>query len=60
MTNFEVTNHLDRDEWDEDEYVEMGIVATIQHHKGKAEDDDENRDAIVVGNDVLIIEPTDE
>lgn len=50
----ELIEHIDRDEFDESEYVDYDLKADILHHENN--DGDGNRHAIVAGEDVFIIE----
>lgn len=53
----EVTETIDRDEWDAREYANYGVRAEVAHHaeNGKG---DTNKHAIILGETVILVEGT--
>lgn len=54
----EVVDHQDKDEWNDDEFIDMDLRAKILHSKGN-ENEGPNRHAIVMGEDVIVVETTE-
>jgi len=56
--NLEIAEHTDRDSFDDSEYLAKGIAATVKHHTENG--DGSSRHAILIGDDVIIVESTDD
>lgn len=51
-----VTDTLDRDDWDATEYVNYGVMAEVAHHTDNGRDGSSDRHAVILGDTVILVE----
>lgn len=54
MTDKEIIEHMNVEEFDDEEFIEMGLTAKITHWKGNG-GEEPNKHAVIVGEDVIVL-----